>query len=495
MTAERRVFWLLAAGILIYALVLRTHQLGSESFWYDEALHALAVTAPTLDEMWEHNRSHRMGMPLDYLVDRVAVSFGTSETVLRTPAVLWATLAILVWLGIARRVASRRTALLTAWLLALSAIHVAFAQEMRFYASLFFFHALSTLLWIVAVRRNRWWLWLAAALVNGLGCWFHPYVALAPATAFTDSIAQRWGRSPDLTEPSRRRWPWLLAAPAVTAAIFFAGLRRFTFPDDFEYDLLAYGKAVGDVLARGFGFLSGATPDIWGLVSAAFTALGLAVLIWTARRHVGLLGLLAGVFAQIAMIIALDVYKGYWLLARQFIHLAPALMIVTALGLEATATAIAKRRPEQRAATHTIVIAILAVALAALAMPRLSRHYASSKGTGRDVTEVLLDRYRRDDAIYVMPRRDSKVYTYYLSRVHDRRDLANRIKSASWNDPSRTQPGLTLRPGVRIRPRAFLITATNLTDDQQGLLDDLGFQELYRPQVPGTRAQGLWYRP
>ncbi len=69
------------------------------------------------------------------------------------------------------------------------------------------------------------------------------------------------------------------------------------------------------------------------------------------------------------------------------------------------------------------------------------------------------------------------------------------LRGASSRAPSGPLAGRKLRSGTTIRSQAYLIAATKLRPDQQEILDELGFEELYRPQVTGGKAQALWYKP
>ncbi|HEY1012435.1 MAG TPA: glycosyltransferase family 39 protein, partial [Herpetosiphonaceae bacterium] len=173
------------AGLTLIAglgLALRLFQLGSDSFWCDEAGVADIAAQPTAGQALAALRHHVLAMPLDYLLSWLAARFGGGEFIQRLPAALWGTLAIVACFLLGRRLLPAGSRLAAGWaalLLALSPLHIEYSQELRFYAALVFWHALALWLFLRALdsgRRRDFALCAAAGL---LGVYFHIYVALA----------------------------------------------------------------------------------------------------------------------------------------------------------------------------------------------------------------------------------------------------------------------------------------------------------------------------
>ena len=122
--------------ILIAGLLLRWWKLGSQSLWYDEGYSAwLSSLSPS--RILYYLRSD-VGAPLHYLLLHAWRGFaGESEWALRSPSALCASLALLIFIDLARRVLHRPWAVAAAvGLFALSAMQVQFAQEARYYGLL-----------------------------------------------------------------------------------------------------------------------------------------------------------------------------------------------------------------------------------------------------------------------------------------------------------------------------------------------------------------------
>ena len=126
-------------------------------------------------------RTHAMAMPFDYLITRATAGLSDAEFVLRLPSAAWATLNVALLYALTRLLIGRRTeALLVAFLLALSPLHIAYAQVLRFYASLSAFYVLACLLLYRAIRRPTPGRWTAFGVATLVGAYFHPFVLTAP---------------------------------------------------------------------------------------------------------------------------------------------------------------------------------------------------------------------------------------------------------------------------------------------------------------------------
>jgi hypothetical protein len=83
--------WILLA-IIFMGFILRTYQLGEDSFWNDEAGQGLAAIQPSFKSLLDMSRNHAMAMPLDYLVSFFTNKLDVNEYTMRFPSVIWSTL-------------------------------------------------------------------------------------------------------------------------------------------------------------------------------------------------------------------------------------------------------------------------------------------------------------------------------------------------------------------------------------------------------------------
>jgi hypothetical protein len=132
--AEQRALWLLAAIVALGAL-LRLFAIGSESLWYDEGF-TWWWSQQRLADLWGANGRIEATPPLYYTFQHLWFILGQSEVALRSLPALFGTATIPLGYLIGRIVGDRGVGLMTALLLATSALHVYFSQEARAYTLL-----------------------------------------------------------------------------------------------------------------------------------------------------------------------------------------------------------------------------------------------------------------------------------------------------------------------------------------------------------------------
>jgi 4-amino-4-deoxy-L-arabinose transferase-like glycosyltransferase len=128
---EPLVPWVVA--LTIAGGALRGAALGHQSFWYDESVSADLSRAPLWDLVT--GRVRDLGNPpLHPIVLRLwSRAFGDGDVALRSFSAVVGILTIPLLFVVARRIASPRVALVATAILAVSPVHVYFAQEARTY--------------------------------------------------------------------------------------------------------------------------------------------------------------------------------------------------------------------------------------------------------------------------------------------------------------------------------------------------------------------------
>ncbi|HXX38075.1 MAG TPA: glycosyltransferase family 39 protein [bacterium] len=255
---------LIFAGILAVALGLRIVGLGSHSVWLDEAF-VVAVTRETWTGLLATLRAADSHPPLYYLIVKVWSGVaGTGEVALRLPSACATAATVALTYLLARRLAGEPTALLGAFLVAVSPFQIMAGQEARMYALLSMLAVGSTLALYDAVKnggRARWALYALSAVLTaytqylgllvlaGHGVWIFRYerthartwlAAMAVATAaFAPWLPALWQQALHAAGSPwyRDAFPPMLLADllgllayggslAGTAGYFFAGTLR-----------------------------------------------------------------------------------------------------------------------------------------------------------------------------------------------------------------------------------------------------------------------------
>jgi mannosyltransferase len=213
--------------ILVIGTVLRVYDLGGESFYFDEAY---SVWAARHSVSWLLAVStQRIFPPLYYLLLHFWLWLGESEFAVRLLSVALGLLSIVVIYALAKHLFDTRVGLLSAWLLAISPLHIWFSQEARMYMLVFTLNLCSASFLLLVVRQVRRWQWVAYVLTT----------ALAMSTHYFTLFLALFENAYVLYLLLRRRLPrgfwqhWVLSqmAIALLSAIGLAGI----FSDESNY--------------------------------------------------------------------------------------------------------------------------------------------------------------------------------------------------------------------------------------------------------------------
>jgi mannosyltransferase len=155
--------WLLAV-ITAIAAVLRLHAITAKSFWLDEGISVQIARLPW-QQFFYVLRHREINMALYYFLLHFWLLLGSSEGFIRGLSVLFSVATVPVIYALGVRVWGRHAGLLAAWLLAINAYHIRYAQEARGYTLVVFFAALATLLLVRNLQEpeSARWSWYIAA--------------------------------------------------------------------------------------------------------------------------------------------------------------------------------------------------------------------------------------------------------------------------------------------------------------------------------------------
>ncbi|MBN2308373.1 MAG: glycosyltransferase family 39 protein [Candidatus Hydrogenedentes bacterium] len=196
---ERRRRMAVAAAlgsILVLGFLLRCTKL-NVGFWVDEIYTAQGASLDFSDCLM-----HRL-YPLCYVLAHFMLRLGDSESLLRLPSLVAGVAGIAALYGLAKEAHSRAAGLVAAFLLALSAYHVHYSQDARFYA----FAALAGI-WIVhalfrAITRGRradWASYIGACLFA-----LSVQLTMAPFIVAAAAGAALWGLATRAPDTGKRR--------------------------------------------------------------------------------------------------------------------------------------------------------------------------------------------------------------------------------------------------------------------------------------------------
>ena len=315
---DRRTAYILLAAIVLIAALLRVPTLATQSLWLDEVASYLQARGGFV-EMIQATAEDNYP-PLHNVVLWLSIKlFGEGEWALRVPSAIAGILnvAAIYWVGTI--VGGRRTGLIAALLLAVSAFHLFYSQEARMYALL----ALTATLFagsMIAYLSRPGLAWAAAAVLGGTALVYsHPYGLLTwgAVAAGAGFAVLRAGRL----------WP-LAAVAAIQACIALA----FT-----PWALIMVGRA--QAVASGFWILTPTPASVLDLfeelLSAQLGLIAVGVIVggWVADRwRAGYWIVVAWAVLPFVLALAVSLWVQPILLSRYCIAILPALFILAAQG-------------------------------------------------------------------------------------------------------------------------------------------------------------------
>jgi hypothetical protein len=377
-------------------------------------------------------------------------------------------------------VGRRAEALLAAFLLALSPLHIGYAQVLRFYAALSAFYALACLLLYRALARPTPGRWLACGAAALVGAYFHPFVLTVFVNGAVYLLLAGATRRANRVALVR-----FVGVGLLVGLLFLPGFLVFGAHQQYDFDTFQFGGSLSRVILSGLDWTTtayattGPVTTVWLWGNVVFAGLGLLALL--ARRRAMPLSLALGAALSVGLIVAAVTLRGYWLLPRQLFHLTQVGLFLAAVGLGGVARGLTgwiDREGRQRAARF-ILLGGAAVFVAIAAWPVLSGRYATVTSTGREAAAALLAHYRPGAPVYMIPGYERQSLQIYLDR------------------PDAATPGIQVQPATAEALAAtvaaqngpvFLTLLSAGTPEELAVYEALGFTIVFDdPSLAGRR--------
>ncbi len=419
-----RPFAFLILALVALGVFLRFYQLGHDNLWSDEVSVYNTASEPTYLDFFRGIQSYAMAMPLDYVLCRFAILFGTSEFILRLSSAIWGCLTVLVYAWLAIRHISHRHAVIVTGLVALAPALIHYSQELRFYSALIFFYGLASALVLHANRNSTRQNWLVYIFIASIGIYFHPYVLLSTLVGWLDLKTPPGRKIP----PIRALVPLFISTLAL-GLIFLPGYLLFKDFGRVQYFTVLKWSTLRDIVV-GLGLLSpGYTPEArafggWEALLVVGLLRGIYVLWKRPDEFPAVRALLLAGLLQILLILGADEKEHYWFAPRQILHLLPTVLLVSGLGLtDATlamvrkATAAPSSEPTPRFAP--LALGVLVLLILTSGGMRVREYYAYPKNNGKAIAAAMLEAYRPGDRVLASPRFRHRVFEFYMNQLAD----------------------------------------------------------------------------
>lgn len=165
-------------GLILLAFAIRVYRLNFQSLWRDE-VDAILFAQQSLPTLAANFLRVGQNGPLYFLILHYWIRLaGISEFAVRFLSLAFGVLIIPTVFLLGRQLFGAGNGLLAAFLMALSPYHVWYSQEARMYSLVAFLALLSLYLFYLALRKDRWFLWVGCVLVTGLSMYIHLFALL-----------------------------------------------------------------------------------------------------------------------------------------------------------------------------------------------------------------------------------------------------------------------------------------------------------------------------
>ena len=171
---------LIVGGLMVLALVLRLPHLAGKSLWLDE-IYSLLYARMDWPGFWREISTREGNMIAYYLLLRGWIHLGDSQSVAKVLSILFGVATVPAMYALGSQLYGRRTGLITALLVSISACHVRASQWIRSYSLMLLLLVLAA--WFLArgLERPTFRNWSLYVITAALSVYSHAYAAFALA--------------------------------------------------------------------------------------------------------------------------------------------------------------------------------------------------------------------------------------------------------------------------------------------------------------------------
>ena len=372
--------------------------LGALPLWLDETLQLIETRDPSTTQMIARLPRNSGAAPLGYLVQHYALRLtGYSIRKARLPAALFGIATVLVVALLAAE-AGVRYYWLAAALFAVFPESLRYATESRVYSQALFFSVLSTLIYVILAKRPTAVLAAGYWLALTLAIYTQPYSASVGLAHLLWSVVRREFRAGlyggvAFALAILAFLPWYLWSRAAWAA----GIAREGFHFSFSAKTLL--MLFREVAGAGY----------WGsALLLVLCAIAVARRYPLTRAQHLLLFLIA---VPPVCVFAADAVANYFVAARQFIWILPAVAILAAMAVE------------RHARTAVVLYALLGV----ICVRQSVRYFTAPRENWQAAATFISDQVQRGACLIVAPSEHARLYEFFRPELERARCSAPRM--------------------------------------------------------------------
>ncbi|PYX80154.1 MAG: hypothetical protein DMG70_24955 [Acidobacteria bacterium] len=169
---------LVLGGLMLIALVLRLPHLAGKSLWLDE-IYSMLYARMSWPSFWREISTREGNMIAYYLLLRGWIYLGDGQSVAKILSILFGVATVPAMYALGNQLYGRRTGLITALLVSVSASHVRASQWIRSYSLMLLLLVVATWLLVRGLERPTFRNWLLYAIASALSVYCHLYAVLA----------------------------------------------------------------------------------------------------------------------------------------------------------------------------------------------------------------------------------------------------------------------------------------------------------------------------
>lgn len=399
-TTSSRNEYLWLAAILALALILRVVGL-NQPLWYDEIVtidNHLRLPWGALMQDYSMNYHYLFNLQSKAFMGL----FGDMPWVIRLPAVVFGVGAIAAMWWLARDIAGRFAAHITALLLAISYHHIWFSQNARGYTELAFWATLGTVLFLRGLARPRPAIWVGYGVVLALAVFTHltgAFMFVAHGVVWlgfliTNGLRHRLDRAqislPMLGYVIGGVITLMLYAPVMPSLLAVVGAVSETSSIDVMQE---YQNPVWTVLEGVRTAIGGAGPLV-AVIALGVIGLALAGGFVTQRTS-PMFGPIVITHIGLSLILLTTLGMRIW--PRFFFIDIGFLMLLIVLGVRAVCTGLAKLPMLQKIRVDLFAVASVAMVLVSAAMA--ARNYSAPKQDMAGAVAYVTDQRGGDERV------------------------------------------------------------------------------------------------
>lgn len=153
-------------ALIIIGALLRIYSI-NYSFWLDE-IGQVNTAKMAFPEFFHTIIYHHLSPPIDYIITKYILNFGSSELILRLPSIIFGIISIYLFYLLSRQFVDKNISLYAVTLFAFSPLAIEYSQEVRMYSLYLLLSLASAIIFLKQIKTYSHCLFISITLINTL---------------------------------------------------------------------------------------------------------------------------------------------------------------------------------------------------------------------------------------------------------------------------------------------------------------------------------------